>query len=162
MFTSRFACGAKYFVSPPFKPLSIPIPLSVRLSRCHGTPRFIFGIPWATKTRCQRSSCRHALPGPFHAETATLASGGPRPDPSDPLDGALDTRNWCATARCKPHELGKILTRRHVVWLLICACSVFNRLVVNGLYSIWDNYRTMLCMSEDHNFSGVPYCLGPD
>lgn len=32
--------------------------LSVCLSRCHGLPRFIFGIPWATKVRCQRSSCR--------------------------------------------------------------------------------------------------------
>lgn len=63
MFTSRFACGAKYFVFIPLpKPRSLRsqsrIFLSVRLSRCHGLPRFIFGIPWATKVRCQRSSCR--------------------------------------------------------------------------------------------------------
>lgn len=31
-------------------------------SVCHDMKRFIFGIPWATKMRCQRSSCCHTSP----------------------------------------------------------------------------------------------------
>lgn len=82
-----FCLRCVYIPSPPSPRRFLPrIFLSSSLSRCHGMPRFIFGIPWATKTRCQRSSCRHTLPGPFHTATATLASGGglplcPNPSP---------------------------------------------------------------------------------
>jgi len=59
---------------------------------CHDRARFIFGIPWATKMRCQRSSCCHTSPshdlgcgcGYGYGSIDTLADGGPDPDQGDP------------------------------------------------------------------------------